>query len=182
MKNYWSSLSRKKKFLWVSVVVIFIGFLLPENFELPVKGATDNDYNQESFWYYPWGKSGTHKGVDIFAKEGTNVLSATGGIVIYSGTMGIGGNVILVLGPKWRVHYYAHLQTQIAETFDFVSSGETIGTVGTSGNAAGKSPHLHYSIATLIPYFWQIDGDHQGWKKMFYIDPTNSLNSSVAGN
>ncbi len=46
---------------------------------MPVAGATISSYNQNSFWAYPWGKSVTHKGVDIFAKEGTAVLSSTGG-------------------------------------------------------------------------------------------------------
>lgn len=178
MKNFRQQSSRKRKALLIFLAIICIGYLLPETFTMPVEGAGKSDYNQESFWYYPWGRSGTHKGVDIFAKEGTNVRAATGGIVIYSGTMGMGGNVVLVLGPKWHVHYYAHLSKQHAETFDSVSSGECIGEVGTTGNAAGKSPHLHYSIATIIPYLWQMDSDHQGWKKMFYVDPTPALNAA----
>lgn len=178
MKRIWQSASQRKKALIITLVILVAGFLLPENFAMPVKNAGTQDYHAESFWYYPWGRSGTHKGVDIFAAEGTDVLSSTGGIVLYSGTMGMGGNVLVVLGPKWRVHYYAHLQTQVASTLDFVSSGELIGTVGTTGNAQGKAPHLHYSIVTVLPYFWRIDGDHQGWKKMFYLDPTPKLNSA----
>ena len=42
-------------------------------------------------------------------------------------------------------------------------------------NAQGKSPHLHYAIATLIPYPWRIDSDHQGWKKMFSLNPIDYL-------
>lgn len=179
MKNFWQRLSRKKKVLVITTVVLLIGFLLPEKFVMPVENAHQNDYNPASFWYYPWGKSGTHKGVDIFAKEGTTVLAATGGVVVYSGEMGRGGNVIVVLGPKWRLHYYAHLQTQIAGPLDFASCGEAIGTVGTTGNAKGKAPHLHYSISTILPYFWRIDGSPQGWKKMFYLDPTERLAKTV---
>jgi murein DD-endopeptidase MepM/ murein hydrolase activator NlpD len=77
---------------------------------MPVEGATKSDYNKDTFWFYPWGKSVTHKGVDIFAKEGTNVKSSTWGIVLYSGKIEVGGNVVLILGPKWRLHYYAHLK------------------------------------------------------------------------
>jgi peptidoglycan LD-endopeptidase LytH len=155
--------------------VLITGFLLPEDFCMPVKNAHTADYNSKSFWYYPWGKSGTHKGVDIFANEGTSVLAATSGIVIYSGEMGRGGNVIIVLGAKWRLYYYAHLQKQLATFGEFVSYGEEIGSVGTTGNAAGKAPHLHYSISTIIPYVWRADGSQQGWKKMFYLDPTPKL-------
>lgn len=77
---------------------------------MPVEGATKSSYHPNSFWFYPWGKSITHKGVDIFAKNGTNVRSSTYGLVIYTGRLSMGGNVVLVLGPKWRLHYYAHLQ------------------------------------------------------------------------
>lgn len=171
----------KRISLWLLVlitIVFVICLLLPQNFAMPVEGATRGDYNQESFWYYPWGKSVTHKGIDIFAREGKNVLSATHGIVLYNGPMGRGGNVILVLGPKWRMHYYAHLKDSKISTFEFVSRGETIGTVGTSGNAGGKPPHLHYTILTMIPYPWNADSKHQPWMKVWYINPTPYLNGN----
>ena len=138
---------------------------------MPVQGATQSDYNTQSFWFYPWGQSITHKGVDIFAKKGTVINSSTTGIVLYSGDINIGGNSVIVLGPKWRIHYYAHLDELNISSLSFVTKNTTIGTVGTSGNAAGKSPHLHYSIATIIPYVWRIDSSRQGWKKMFYLNP-----------
>ena len=129
---------------------------------MPVDGATSDDYNNQSFWYYPWGKSGTHKGVDIFAKEGTKVRSATFGLVIFCGQINMGGNVVLVLGPKWKLHYYAHLNEIQTSFFSWAHSDKVIGTVGTTGNAAGKTPHLHYSIVTPIPYFWRADTGMQG--------------------
>lgn len=169
----------KRISLWlltIATIILIIGFLLPQSFVMPVEGASKGDYNQESFWYYPWGKSVTHKGVDIFAREGRNVLSATYGIVLYNGPMGRGGNVILILGPKWRMHYYAHLKESKVTTLGFVAKGETIGTVGTSGNAAGKPAHLHYTILTMIPYPWNADSKHQPLMKMWYINPTPFLN------
>lgn len=163
---------RKRTKLFIGIIlVLVIGFLIPQNLSIPVQGATQNDYNPESFWYYPWGKSITHKGVDIFVKRGASVLASTSGLVLYAGEVGRGGNVILVLGPKWRIHYYAHLKTTGKSFFSWVSRSEKIATVGTTGNAFGKQPHLHYAIATLIPYPWRIDKDIQGWKKMFYLNP-----------
>ena len=44
--------------------------------------------------------------------------------------------------------------------------------MGDSGNAAGKPPHLHYSLVSLLPMFWRADEAPQGWKKMFFLDPT----------
>jgi murein DD-endopeptidase MepM/ murein hydrolase activator NlpD len=142
---------------------------------MPVKGATKSDYNPESFWFFPWGKSVTHKGVDIFAKKGTEINSSTTGVVLYSGKISLGGNFVVILGPKWRLHYYAHLDEIKTPSLTFVNKESTIGTVGTSGNAAGKSPHLHYAMLTLVPYIWKIDGDKQGWKKMFYLNPIEYL-------
>ncbi len=167
---------RKRKKIAISILIIFIlGLLIPQNLKMPVKGATKSDYNPQSFWYYPWGKSVTHKGVDIFAKKGTEIHSATYGLVLYRGEIMRGGKVVLVLGPKWRLHYYAHLDKLKTSAFSFVSKKTTIGTVGASGNAAGKQPHLHYSIITTIPYVWRIDSDKQGWKKMFYLNPIEYL-------
>jgi peptidoglycan LD-endopeptidase LytH len=159
----------------VILIVIVIGFVLPQRFKMPVEGATKGDYNIESFWYYPWGRSITHKGVDIFAKEGTNLYPSTNGIVIYSGQLKMGGNVILFLGPKWRFHYYAHLHDIKAKSFSWANKNRVIGTVGSSGNAVGKPPHLHYSIVTPLPYIWRIDKAKQGWRKMFYLNPIEYL-------
>ena len=164
-----------KKALLLLFLTILIGYLLPQKFVMPVKGASARDYHAQSFWYYPWGKSVTHKGVDIFAKAGTPVVSSTQGFVVYTGQWAMGGNIILILGPKWRLHYYAHLQEIDTQRFSVVKSGESIGKVGTSGNAQGKSPHLHYSIVTTVPYFWRIDTARQGWKKMFYLNPIDYL-------
>lgn len=168
-----------KRLIWLFILATFLlGLLLPQPFTMPVSGATEKDYNPNSFWYYPWGKSVTHKGVDIFAKEGTNVVSATSGLVIYAGTIDMGGNVVFILGPKWRLHYYAHLKDIEISTFSWASRGETIGSVGTSGNAVGKEPHLHFAIKTLIPYPWRMDKDRQGWRKMFYLNPIEYMKGS----
>ncbi len=156
-------------------VLLLLGLALPQFYHDPVKGMTVSDYHPKSFWYYPWGKSGTHKGVDIFASEGTPVVSATPGIVVYEGYMGMGGNTALVLGPKWRFHYYAHLQSCDVRKGQLLAPGESVGRVGATGNAAGKPPHLHYSVCTLLPYIWRIDDSPQGWKKMWYLDPTDFI-------
>ncbi|MFZ1528751.1 MAG: M23 family metallopeptidase [Ferruginibacter sp.] len=157
-------------------VILLIGFIIPQNFRMPVEGATSKSYDQNSFWYYPWGKSVTHKGVDIFAKKGTAVFPASLGLVLFKGNIGQGGNVVLVLSAKWRLHYYAHLDSIHTSRFSFVSAGTQIGTVGNTGNAAGKPAHLHYTIRSIIPLPWRIDKSVQGWKKMFYLDPVSLLN------
>jgi peptidoglycan LD-endopeptidase LytH len=89
-----------KKITLTLFVIVVIGLLIPQNFSIPVEGGSKNSYAQNSFWFYPWGKSVTHKGVDIFAREGTSVTSSTSGVVINTGQNDLGGNIILVLGPK----------------------------------------------------------------------------------
>ncbi|XPF94955.1 M23 family metallopeptidase [Colwellia sp. RE-S-Sl-9] len=166
----------KKKVLIAIVAFVFLFILLiPEQLIIPVAGANKLDWHKDTFWYEPWGKSGVHKGIDIFADKGASLLSASHGIVLYTGNLSLGGKVIIILAPKWRIHYYAHLDSIIAKPMQLVNSGEAIGSVGDTGNAKGKPPHLHYSIITLLPYLWKIDGSNQGWKKAFYLDPNDLL-------
>jgi peptidoglycan LD-endopeptidase LytH len=152
------------------LAVVAAGLLIPEQTVIPVEGASAKDWNPKSFWYEPWGVSGVHKGIDIFAPQGTKVVAATPGVVVYRGELGQGGNVVAVLGPKWRIHYYAHLSSYGNEPL-LVSSGSQVGAVGTSGNAAGKPPHLHYTVFSLVPLPWKYSNETQGWRKMFYLDP-----------
>ncbi len=160
-----------RRLLWFLLIVLTTGLLIPQRIQMPLSGAGNSDFNHQSFWYYPWGRSGTHKGVDIFAKKGTPIKSATSGLVVFSGQNEMGGNIAVVLGPKWRFHYYAHMREVTASRFDWVTKSDNIGTVGDSGNAKGKPPHLHYTISTFLPHFWLWDGSPQGWKKMFFINP-----------
>ena len=164
-----------RRSITILLLILITGYLGPQTFSIPVLGATNKSYHPNSFWFYPWGSSGTHKGIDIFAKVGTGVVSSTAGLVVYKGTLEKGGNVIIVLGPKWRLHYYAHLKEWKVPLGRFVSPGTIIGTVGNTGNASGKPSHLHYSISSIIPVPWRIDNSKQGWKKMFYLNPSDYL-------
>ena len=169
-----------KKLLYrttITALMIFtFGFVLPEQHQMPVQGATVKDWNNKSFWYYPWGRSGVHRGIDIFAKEGTPVVASTGGFIFYSGKISMGGNVVLMLGPKWRFHYFAHLKDANNRRIGFVDAGQQIGFVGTSGNAVGKPPHLHYSIKSLYPRFWLYKPKLMyASQKIYYVDPDKFL-------
>ena len=96
----------------------------------------------------PRGTDRRHAGVDIFAKRGTPVLSATRGVVASVREGGLGGRQVWILGPARERHYYAHLdewQPGLAAG-DVVEPGTPLGTVGTTGNARGTPPHLHYGI------------------------------------
>lgn len=164
------------KYLGLTLVVLLaIGLLIPEKIVIPVKGATANDWHHNTFWYGPWGKSGVHKGIDIFGKKHTPVVSSVSGIVVYAGELDRGGKVVAVLGPKWRLHYFAHLESYAVNAGSIVFSNEVIGSLGDTGNAAGKQPHVHYSILSLLPYPWLMTTQSQGWKKMFFLNPHEKL-------
>jgi len=162
---------RRNIILALMAVVVLAPFAIPEYARIPVQGATVRDWNPQAFWYEPWGASGVHKGIDIFAPQGRAVIASVPGIVIFRGQLKLGGNVVAVLGPKWRLHYFAHLRDSNVRMFEWVGKGEVLGTVGTSGNAAGKAPHLHYAVLSVVPRPWKATTQTQGWKKMFFVDP-----------
>lgn len=163
---------------WLSIsllIVVIAGLFVPERIVIPVVGATSNDWNHKTFWFEPWGSSGVHKGIDIFGNMETPVIAATSGVVVYTGYLSKGGNVVAVMGPKWRIHYLAHLDRIAVNVGDWVERAETIGTLGDTGNAKGKAPHVHYSIVSLIPIPWYMTTESQGWKKMFFLSPHDKL-------
>ena len=95
----------------------------------------------------PAARGRKHEGIDIFAARGTPVHSATEGIVLRVGANRLGGRVVWVLGPGGQRHYYAHLDrfADISAGLQ-VRAGTVLGYVGTTGNAAGTPPHLHYGV------------------------------------
>jgi murein DD-endopeptidase MepM/ murein hydrolase activator NlpD len=62
----------------------------------------------------------------------------------------LGGNTVTVLGAGGRAYYYAHLDAYAhgLAAGQYVSAGTPLGYVGTTGNAAGTPPHLHFGVYT----------------------------------
>ncbi|HEX2094802.1 MAG TPA: peptidoglycan DD-metalloendopeptidase family protein, partial [Longimicrobiaceae bacterium] len=88
-----------------------------------------------------------HHGIDIFAPRGTPVVAAAEGTVRSVETTGIGGRVVwLWTGDRRLSLYYAHLDSQMVEPGARVRVGDTLGTVGNTGNARGTPPHLHFGV------------------------------------
>jgi murein DD-endopeptidase MepM/ murein hydrolase activator NlpD len=99
-------------------------------------------------WQAPRGTDRLHQGQDIFAPRGTPILSATEGYIVRIGENSLGGQTVSVVGAGGRVYYYAHLDSyapRIAEG-DYVTTKTVLGYVGTTGNAAGTPPHLHFGV------------------------------------
>jgi murein DD-endopeptidase MepM/ murein hydrolase activator NlpD len=109
-----------------------------------------------------------HEGVDIFAKRGTPVLSATDGVVTRVAEEGLGGRVVWVSNPERGLRvYYAHLDEQLVSTGTRVKAGDVLGTVGNTGNARTTPPHLHFGIyergrGAIDPYWFIAPGPSAG--------------------
>ena len=117
----------------------------PAQLPVPVRGVHKTQL--VNTWGAPRSGGRHHQGIDIFAKRGTPVVSATRGIVVTVGHNRLGGRIVRVLGPGGCWHYYAHLEEfgPIREG-QLIERGTVLGTVGDSGNARGTPPHLHYGI------------------------------------
>ncbi|HOB66931.1 MAG TPA: M23 family metallopeptidase [Ottowia sp.] len=119
----------------------------PVALPLPVDGVAARRIADT--WHGPRdGGARLHEGTDIFAPRGTPVRSATVGIVASIRDGGLGGRQVWVLGPARERHYYAHLDDWAPglSVGDVVQPGTLLGFVGTTGNAQGTPPHLHYGI------------------------------------
>jgi murein DD-endopeptidase MepM/ murein hydrolase activator NlpD len=85
-----------------------------------------------------------HEGLDIRAKEGSEVVAAHAGKVAYVGNEWQGyGNMIVVLGRGFCT-VYAHNNRNLVDEGDIVEAGQQIATVGMTGTASG--PHLHFEV------------------------------------
>ncbi len=94
-----------------------------------------------------------HHALDIMAPRGTPVVAADDGKVLRLSTNTLGGVTIYALDQSGTiVYYYAHLDhyRQPLAVGQRLSKGDTIGFVGTTGNAPKNVPHLHFQI-TLMP-------------------------------
>jgi murein DD-endopeptidase MepM/ murein hydrolase activator NlpD len=117
----------------------------PASLPVPVRGVAPHALRDT--WHGARSEGRRHEGIDIFAKRGTPVTSSTEGVVLRVGTNRLGGQVVWVLGPGGQRHYYAHLDRYAdIENGQRVRAGTILGYVGTTGNAAGTPPHLHYGI------------------------------------
>ncbi|NJQ03534.1 M23 family metallopeptidase [Streptomyces sp. PLAI1-29] len=87
--------------------------------------------------------SSTHTGQDFAAPTGTPVKAVHGGTITEAGWAGsYGYRIILTLDDGTEI-WYNHLSSMTV-TSGKVTTGETIGRVGSTGNSTG--PHLHLEV------------------------------------
>jgi murein DD-endopeptidase MepM/ murein hydrolase activator NlpD len=86
--------------------------------------------------------SNFHEGIDLSARDGTPVLAAHDGQVVYSGAKLRGYGNLVVLKGEGLLTIYAHNQRNLVRIGMHVRRGEQIAQVGHSGHATGS--HLHF--------------------------------------
>jgi peptidoglycan LD-endopeptidase LytH len=100
-----------------------------------------------------------HNAIDILAPRRTPILALEDGRIVRMKSNRLGGLTLYHLDPSQKyTYYYAHLDSYAPglREGDYVTQGQVIGYVGTTGNAPRSAPHLHFAIYRLEP-------ERSGW-------------------
>lgn len=120
---------------------------------LPVEGYVSSAFGGRADPFT--GEAAQHNGLDIAAKTGTSIIAAAQGKVIQASDKKNGyGNCVIIEHSSGFRTLYAHCSELLVSVGDYVSAGDVIARVGSTGRSTG--PHLHFSVI--------IDG--------VYVDPT----------
>lgn len=86
-----------------------------------------------------------HNGVDLYSFQGDPIVATRGGVVTVAAFQdgGAGYYVSINHGDGFS-SIYMHMTHYIVKAGDYVSQGQTIGYVGSTGGSTG--PHLHFGI------------------------------------
>lgn len=129
--------------------------------QLPVQGPISSSFGPREDPFSHQLK--LHKGIDIAAFEGTKVIAALPGRIVYAGYEKGYGKTVLVQHTRGIQTRYGHLGAINVKEGDLISSGDVLGVVGTTGRSTG--PHLHFEVMR--------SGRH--------VDPLSQLKSKYAG-
>lgn len=110
-------------------------------FQKPLSGKITSEFGEREVTSKVM--SANHKGIDIAANSGTSIKAAIEGTVsVASQNSEYGKFIKIVNGDAMTV--YAHCQKLKVKEGEKVKIGQTIATVGSTGNSTG--PHLHFEI------------------------------------
>ncbi len=100
--------------------------------------------------------SGVHTGLDFAGPSGTPILAAASGTVVSTGYEGAYGNQVVIDHGDGYQTTYAHLAGIGVSVGEKVSTGDRIGTRGSTGNSTGA--HLHFEVTKNGKFI-----DPEGW-------------------
>lgn len=85
-----------------------------------------------------------HSGTDFAGATGTPILATAPGRVVLVDTLNVRGNATII-DHGWGVYTgYWHQTEQYVHVGDMVTTGQVIGTIGSTGRVTG--PHLHWEL------------------------------------
>lgn len=88
--------------------------------------------------------SSRHMGYDFASTENSPVQASNNGTVVFTGSLGIYGNIIVIDHGFGLMSLYGHMSKIDVKDGQFVRKGEVIGYTGRTGLALGD--HLHFGI------------------------------------
>jgi murein DD-endopeptidase MepM/ murein hydrolase activator NlpD len=125
----------------------------------PVRG--EHDYGT---FVNRFGGGRNHQGQDVFAKCGTPLVAALGGVVTFKKFQSRAGNYVVIKADDGTGQAYMHLAAPATvDKGQRVAAGDPIGRVGDTGRASGC--HLHFEL-------WTAPGWYEGGSA---IDPLPAL-------
>jgi len=152
-----------------------VEYLRMRRIMLPVAGA-DMSKVEDSFNEPRDGGERVHRALDILAPRGTPILSADDGKILRMTTSTLGGITMYTVDPDGRlVYYYAHMDhyNDAMSPGRAITKGDTLGYVGTTGNAPKDTPHLHFQVMR-----WPANGKYWNGDP---IDPYEALGGVARG-
>jgi murein DD-endopeptidase MepM/ murein hydrolase activator NlpD len=89
-----------------------------------------------------------HQGIDLLAPAGTPLVAVASGHIsrLTNHDRGRGGISLWLRDARGSAYYYAHNQHNLVHLGQHVRAGQLIARVGSTGNARGGPPHLHFQI------------------------------------
>ena len=90
-----------------------------------------------------------HQGIDIMAPYDSPIYAVEAGVILRAYNNRRGGLSISLRANSGVEYFYTHQSANLVKNGQTVAAGQLIGRVGTSSNAAGKSPHVHFE--KLLP-------------------------------
>lgn len=115
----------------------------------PVLGKVEKDYTENNLVYSETLEEWTaHKGVDIAADEGAQVLAALSGIVQETYDDPLWGKVVILSHGEGMLTKYANLSEEVlVEEGASVNKGNPIGRVGTTASIEMmEKAHVHFEV------------------------------------